>query len=149
MAADLRGYLERSVAESGRPPHPNAVAPVLDGQLDPTARESTNSLGETISAELRSVESALAYHTMEGLFVALTPLGMMAIAYGMLQVLSGDHGELPEGVELAELDPWGELAPFQATLAPQHEGHEHERLTCAEECRRALWHLEQAYATVG
>jgi len=141
----LRGHLERAVQESGRPAHPDVVAPVLEGRLDPTARSSENRLGETISAELRSVESALAYYTVEGLFIAMTPLAMLAVAHAMLQCLSGDHGELPEGVSAASLDPWGELAPFQVLLAPEHEEHDHDRLTCGEECRRALWHLEQAY----
>lgn len=110
----LRGHLEQAVREGVRPPHPEVVAPVLEGRLDPTARASENRHGETISAELRSVESALAYYTVEGLFIALTPLGMIAVAHAMLQCLSGDHGELPEGVTLEGLDPWGEIAPFQA-----------------------------------
>lgn len=143
----LRQHLEDAIRERGMPPHPDAVAPILDGQLDPTARESTNTHGETITAELRSVESAYAYYTIEGLFVALTPLGMMAAAFGLLQVLSGDHGELPDGVDPAMLDAWKELAPFQALVCEPHEGHDHEALTCAEECRRALWHLGQAYET--
>lgn len=137
--------LRAAIAVRGAPAHPDAVAPVLEGRLDPTARESINALGETISAELRSAESAFSYYTIEGLFIALTPLGMMAAAFALLQVLSGDHGELPPDVDPALLDPWKELAPFQALLCDQHEGHDHDPLTAAEECRRALWHLGQAY----
>ena len=145
MHEPLVEQLRAQVAERGVPPHPDAVAPVLDGRRDPTARESTNRHGETISAELRSAESALAYYTIEGLFIALTPLGMMAAAFALLQCLSGDHGELPADVDASMLDPWKELAAFQALVCEPHEGHDHECLTAAEECRRALWHLGQAY----
>lgn len=142
---DLREHLEAAVRDSVAI-HPDAVAPILEGKLDPTARESTNDLGETIDAELRSIESALAYHTIEGLFIMLTPLGAMAAAFALLQFLSGDHGELPEGVDPRMVDPWGELAPFGEIVCAPHEGHDHEPLTTREECRRALWHLENAYA---
>lgn len=145
MSEQLLARLRAQVAERGAPEHPDAVAPVLRGELDPTARESTNRIGETISAELRSAESALAYYTIEGLFIALTPLGMMAAAFALLQILSGDHGELPADIDAGLLDPWQELAPFQALLCEPHDGHDHEALTAAEECRRALWHLGQAY----
>lgn len=137
----LREYLEQAIAESSRPLHPDLV-PILNGELDPTARASTNRHGETISAELRSLESALGYYTIEGLTIALTPLGMMAVAFQMLQILSGDHGEIPEGVDAAMLDPWGELAGFQA-LPVRDDA---EPSTAGEECRRALWHLGRAYA---
>lgn len=143
---DLLEHLKDAVRERGMPPHPDAVAPALEGRLDPTARDSQNSHGETITAEQRTLESALAYYTIEGLFIALTPGGMMAAVWSLLQALSGDHGEVPAGIDPAMLDPWKELAPFQGLVCKPHEGHDHEALTAAEECRRALWHLENAYA---
>ena len=148
MGTTLRDALEQAIAERGAIPHPDAVAPILAGQLDPTARESTNRYGETITAELRSIESAFSFYTIESFFIGLTPLGMICVAYAMLQILAGDFGELPEAIDPATLDPWHELAAFRETLAPEHEGHDHDRLTCAEECRRALWHLSQAYEAI-
>lgn len=144
--SDLLASLRRAVDERGIPPHPDVVAPILHGNPDPTSRASTTSFDETITRLQRSEESALAYYTIEGLFVALTPAAMCAVAFCMLQILSGDHGgELPEGVTLAQLDVWGELREFQPLVTAPHEGHDHEPLTAAEECRRALWHLSNAY----
>lgn len=134
MLAGVRALVE----ETGRPMHPD-VAAILDGGVDPTARSSENRHGEVLTAELRSAESAGSYYAIEGCVIGLTPLGMLDVAFQMLQILSGDHGELPDGVDAAMLDPWGELAPFQGTVIPDHD--DEGDVTLAEECRRAFWHV--------
>lgn len=136
MMAALRDAL------GSRDAHPDIVAPALEGKTDPTARPNP---AVPLTARERTLEAAATYQHVENLFIGLTPLGMAAVAFAMLQHLSGDNGEMPDGVTAEMLDPLGELAAFQALVCDQHEGHDHEALSAGEECRRALWHLSLAY----
>jgi hypothetical protein len=109
---------------------------VLQGGIDSTAADT-----EHASARLRTLESALGLLTIEPLLIALTPIGMLALTLACLQHLSGEHGELPDGLTLEQLDPWCELTPFQRRVGPFG--------AFSEECGRAGWHLERVTTAMG
>lgn len=96
----------------GRHVHPY----VRDPEPDASAPGYTLSNGQEITQEDRSRESRLAFHTIEPLLGHLTPLGMAHLVQAIVHRLYSPSlaDELDQaGMTREELDPRGELLPFE------------------------------------
>jgi hypothetical protein len=122
------------VDANGRYVHPY----VRDPEPDPSAPGYILSSGEKFTQEDRSRESRLAFHAIEELLGHLTPLGLTYLTQAIVHrlytpTLADEYKDI--GVTPEELDPRGELLPFEelhsTRLRTIHAAVEEMIATCA------------------
>jgi hypothetical protein len=130
----------------GRWVHPYVRQP----SVDRSAHAYTTARDELVDEETRSRESRLAFHAIEGLLGHLTPTGYMTLMQSVMHRLytPAIADEIAKmGMTPDELDPRGELLPFEALFSERLRlilGHVEEILIRCPECgRRYASHEEK------
>lgn len=126
--------LRDQIDQAGRPLNP-VFEQVLDGWVDPTARDYEKPDGEIITARERTIFSTSSYYAAEGFMGTLTPLAMIQWSAAMLMFLALTDEEIRNGLYGVPADPWGELAEL-----PEE---------ARKEFGRALWHVDEAIKKAG